>query len=115
MIIHRDGKTFVEVPDDSPTHYKKMPKDLEGYWWETDTQICVPVVSNKHEGNGAFSDWLKRLERKHKLIFFPTIVSARLDAILRKKGYIDGFVNDAQMGFIDGLVYCPSLRNKENG
>ncbi len=94
----------IEVPDDSPDKYLDMPEGLEGYWWETETQVCVPVVIAKHEGDGTFSKWLIELETKGKLIFFPTIVSARLDAILRKRGYQDAYVVDKEMGFIDGLA-----------
>lgn len=95
---------FIEIPDVHPDKFLDMPPGLDGYWWETEEQICVPFIENRNEGDGTFSKWLKELENKSKLIFFPTIVSARLDAILRKKGYIDAFVIDKEMGFMDGLA-----------
>jgi hypothetical protein len=98
---------FIRVPDDNPDKFLEMPKGLSGYWWETENQICIPFVENSNEGNGAFSKWLTELETKRKLIFFPTIISARLDAILRKRGYKDALVNDKEMGFVDGLAWCP--------
>lgn len=97
--------------DESPDRYLDMPEGLDGYWWETDENVCVPVVISKHEGNGTFSRWLEILEAKNKTIFFPTIISARLDMILRKRGYQDGFVIDGEFGPIDGLVFLPSNKD----
>ena len=97
-------RKVIPVPDAHPDKYLDMPQGLEGYWWETDNQICVPFVENRNEGDGTFSKWLTELESKGKLIFFPTIISARLDAILRKRGYQDAFVIDKEMGFVDGLA-----------
>jgi len=94
----------IRVPDASPDKYLAMPYGLDGYWWETDTQIRIPLVENKNEGDGTFSRWLTELEGKGKLIFFPTIVSARLDTILRKRGYKEAFAEDGEMGYIDGLA-----------
>ena len=94
----------IEVPDAHPDKYLNMPDGLEGYWWETESQICVPFVASKNEGDGTFSKWLSELEAKNKLIFFPTIISARFDAILRKRGYQDAFTIDKTMGFVDGLA-----------
>ena len=95
---------MIKVADAHPDKYLDMPKGLSGYWWETDNQICIPLVENQNEGDGTFSKWLTELEAKGKLIFFPTIVSARLDAILRTRGYQDAFVIDKEMGFVDGLA-----------
>jgi len=95
---------IIEVPDVHPESYLDMPEGLSGYWWETDSQICIPFVANKKQGDGTFSKWLMELEAKGKLIFFPTIISARLDVILRKRGYKDAFVIDKEMGLVDGLA-----------
>ena len=95
---------IIEIPDAYPDKYLDMPEGLEGYWWETDNQICVPVVIAKNKGDGSFSKFLGDIENKGKLIFFPTIVSAKLDAILRKRGYRDAFVLDKMMGIVDGLA-----------
>jgi len=102
-------KEIIKVPDAHPDKYLDMPEGLEGYWWETDNQICIPLVASKNEGDGTFSNWLNELEGKGKLIFFPTIVSARLDHILRKRGYKDAFVIDKKMGLVDGLAWQPSV------
>jgi hypothetical protein len=95
---------IIKVPDTHPDKYLDMPEGLEGYWWETNDQICVPVVIAKNEGDGSFSKFLRDIESKGKLIFFPTIVSAKLDAILRSRGYSDAFVIDKLMGVVDGLA-----------
>jgi hypothetical protein len=105
-------ESFIEVPDDSPNKFLNPPEGLDGYWWETNKQICVPFIASHNEGDGTFTKWLKELEGKNKIIFFPTIISARLNSILRKRGYKDAGVNDKDMGFVDGLAWCP-LPSKE--
>jgi len=97
----------IKVPEEHPSKYLDIPKGLSGYWWETETQICIPFVESHREGEGNFSKWLTELEAKGKLIFFPTIVSARLDAILRSRDYKDAFVIDNYLGYIDGLAKRP--------
>ena len=82
--------------------YLDMPPGLDGYWWETDDFICVPVVIAKRKG--AFSLFLKELSAKNKTIFFPTIISAKLDALLRAKGFQDAYIKDEMMGIVDGLA-----------
>ena len=94
----------MEVPDEHPDKFLEMPEGLDGYWWETTSQICIPFVANLNEGNGNFGKWLISLEKKGKLIFFPTIISARLEAMLRKHGYRDAVVNDENFGYVDGLA-----------
>ena len=93
----------LKIGDEHPTEFNDMPKGLAGYWWETEHQICIPVIFNNNEGDGTFGKWLDELEAKGKTIFFPTIVSARLDFILRNKGYQDAYVIDNEMGIISGL------------
>lgn len=93
---------MIRLPDEHPSKYKKMPQGLEGYWWETDKMICVPVVIAQK--NGVFSSFLKDLMKSKKIIFFPCIVSAKLDAMLRAKGFQDAFVVDEMMGLVDGLA-----------
>lgn len=102
-------KQVIKVPDAHPDKYLDMPEGLNGYWWETEKQICVPFVLNTNEGDGTFSKWLTEIETKGKLIFFPTIISARLNAILRKRDYKDAFIVDKEMGFIDGLALNPKV------
>mgnify|MGYP001607416767 CR=1 FL=1 len=95
---------IIELPDENPDKFLGMPEGLKGYWWETEKQICVPLVISKNEGNGTFTKWLDLLETKGKTIFFPSIVSKRLEGILRRRGYIDAFVMDKELGFVDGLA-----------
>jgi len=97
----------IKIGDELPDKFNKMPIGLFGYWWETEHQICIPVVENAVEGDGTFSKWLTSLESKGKMIFFPTVISARLDAILRKRGYKEAYVMDKDMGGIDGLAKEP--------
>ena len=92
------------IPDEHPDKFLDMPEGLDGYWWETEHLVCVPSVASKREGSGIFSNWLNELEAKGKTVLFPTIISARLDAILRSRGYVDAGVNDEYLGFVDGLA-----------
>lgn len=78
----QEKQKLIVVPEEHPDKYKEMPSGLDGYWWETSKVICVPFVENLNEGDGSFSKWLTELESKNKIVFFPTIVSARLDFIL---------------------------------
>lgn len=105
-------KQCIKVPDEHPDKYLDMPEGLVGYWWETDNQICVPLVIAKSESDGSFSKFLKDIEAKGKLVFFPTIVNAKLDAILRKRGYQDAAAPDEIFGAVDGLALD---RNRQQG
>jgi len=95
---------MIQVPSEHPSKYNKMTKGLSGYWWETDNLICIPLVQSKNEGDGKFTEWLQVLELKGKMIFFPTIVSGRLDYILKKRGYQDAVVMDRDVGVVTGLA-----------
>ena len=98
------------VPDEHPDKYLDMPEGLQGYWWETEHLVCVPFVASKQEGSGIFSKWLDELETKGKWIFFPTIISARLDAILRKRGYVEAVSRMSELEQrIYGEEYCDGL------
>mgnify|MGYP001576036037 CR=1 FL=1 len=100
----------VQIDLGRPTRpYRKMPAGLYGYWWETERGICVPLIASYHQGDGTFSTFLNTLRQKRKTIFFPTVVSARLDAILRAKGFIDCWVK-GNVERIDGLglLCCPA-------
>jgi len=102
---------YISVPTESPSKYEQMPDGLDGYWWETKHVICIPAVSSKHEGDGTFTTWLTGLEAKGKLIFFPTIISARLDSILTKRGYGLAITAEVDEFFgcrIAGLAKCCS-------
>lgn len=93
----------LKIGDEHPTKFNDMPAGLNGYWWETEHQICVPFIESQHEGNGTFTKWLDILEGKGKTIFFPTVISARLDFILRNRKYIDAFMLDKEFGHVNGL------------
>ena len=81
---------------DSPDAFLPMPPGLEGYWWETSTFVCVPFVLS-HDAR-AFIGFLNDLERKAKFVFFPTIINARLDRLLRLRGYQDAVAPDQCKG-----------------
>jgi hypothetical protein len=95
-----------EIPDESPKEYKSMPKELSGYWWETEHLITIPFIESRNEGDGTFTKWLTGLETKGKVIFFPTVISARLDYILRKHNYTDAWTvaHDMNNEIVDGLA-----------
>ena len=105
---------MIELPCENPDKYLPPHEGLDGYWWETNVLICVADIRSRFEGQGYFRRWLDELEAKGKNIFFPTVISARLDMILRKRGYIEAFVYDRD-GFgcaVDGLAYLATT-NKE--
>lgn len=71
---------YLQVPSEEPSQYKDMPDGLNGYWGETDNLICVQVV------------------------FFPTVIHARLDKLLRLRGYQDAVVEAELMDAVIGLA-----------
>lgn len=94
---------MITIPNEVPAKYKNLPYGLRGYWWETNNVICIPLVWAGSK-EGTFSSFLKMIDKRHKLLFFPSIVSARLGAILRAKGYQDAMVYDDEMGAVSGLA-----------
>jgi len=98
------------TPDELPDRFLDMPEGLDGYWWETEHLVCIPFVASGKEGSGIFSNWLNELEAKGKVVFFPTIISARLDAILRARGYVDALSKMSELERrIYGQEYCDGL------
>ena len=105
------------VPEEDPDKYNDMPEGLSGYWWETSHLICIPVVISEVEGSGVFSKWLDELGSKGKVVFFPTIISAKLNAILRSRGYVDAYSKMSELEYkiykqeyCDGLALFPKRR-----
>ncbi|KKM81334.1 hypothetical protein LCGC14_1330810 [marine sediment metagenome] len=93
----------------SPEKYIDMPDGLDGYWWETETQICVADIHSRNPR--AFIGFLNVIEGKGKPVFFPTLVNARLDKLLRLRGYQDAFVKGEIFGdpeIFDGLAKLPN-------
>lgn len=80
-------------PTDEP--FKEMPSQLDGYWWETDHQICIPVIMS--HSPRSFLLFLSEQEGKGKAVVFPTVISGRLEKLLRLRGYVDSVVYDFQM------------------
>ena len=101
---------MLKTPDEHPDKYLDMPQGLEGYWWETEHLICVAFVASRNEGAGNFSRFLNDIEAKGKVVFFPTIISARLDAILRARGYVEAISRMSELEQkIYGQEYCDGL------
>ena len=98
------------VPEEHPNKYSDMPEGLNGYWWETEHLICIPFVASQNEGSGVFSKWLNELEAKGKAVFFPTIINARLDQLLRSRGFVDALsrMSDLEQKMY-GQEYCDGL------
>lgn len=106
---------MIKTPDEHPDKYEEMPEGLEGYWWETEHLICVPWVASRNEGAGTFSRFLKDIEAKGKVVFFPTIINARLDAILRARGYVEAVSRMSELEQkIYGQEYCEGLAKEVN-
>ena len=71
---------------DKPTGpFEGMTPPLEGYWWETSRQVCIPWVMSRTPR--AFLTFLRAQEAKGKAVVFPTVINARLDKLLRLRGY----------------------------
>ena len=68
-----------------------FPHPLEGYWWETERQVVIPWIRNTGTPT-TFLKFLRIIEHKGKAIVFPTVINARLDKLLRLRGYVDGVV-----------------------
>lgn len=100
-----DGVAY--VPEHSPpAGYQEPPKPLSGYWWETEL-VCVPVIFSSSPS--AFVRWLRHLEAKGKPVFFPTVINARLDALLRKRGYVEALTWSEDFGeWCSGLLKAPA-------
>lgn len=78
-------------PTDHPTgKYQEMSDGLEGYWWETEKQVCIPWVFS-HDPR-AFLHFLKAQEAKGKAVVFPTIINARLAKLLLLRGYVPALI-----------------------
>ncbi len=103
---------WIKVPDESPTVFLDAPEGLSGYWWETQHLICIPFIASMNPGDGTFASWIEQLQTKGKMIFFPTIISARLDRILRDHEFNNAFVINKDNEFIDGLAYLPKGINE---
>lgn len=88
--------TVLVLSPGEPTGYGKMPQGLSGYWWETAHFVCVPWIASSDPK--AFLSFLRGLERKGKTVFFPTVINARLDRLLRLRGYQDAVVPDPCKG-----------------
>jgi len=93
---------LLKLPNETPSRYEQMPPHLDGYWWVTEHIICIPFIET--DSRGSFKKFMIKLERQHKIIFFPTIISARLQDICERNGYIPASVIDEEMGFVDGMA-----------
>lgn len=108
-----DKVEILLISDEHPDRFLDMPGGLSGYWWETEHLVCVPFVTSKIEGSGAFSRFLGELEVKGKIVFFSSIISAKLDTILRKRGYVDAVSKMSELERkIYGEEYCDGLAKR---
>lgn len=58
---------------------------LDGYWWETERQVCISWIAS--ENPHAFLRFLREQEAKGKAVVFPTVINARLERLLQHRGY----------------------------
>jgi len=84
-----------------------MPPGLDGYWWETEHMVCVPLVQARQRG--VFLPWLMALERKGKPVFFPSVINARLQRLLALRGYVGARV-ETDMGWVSGFAKLPGWK-----
>ena len=81
---------------------------LGGYWWETERQVCVPLITSASPKK--FMEFLAAQEAKGKAVVFPTVISLRLDRLLRHRGYVDSVVYADYAGEdVDCLTLRPEL------
>jgi len=93
---------MIELHPTLPSRYNEMPEGLDGYWWESEDTVCVPVVSAAEPK--AFVSFLREIESRGKTVFFPTILNERLYKLLMLRGYQPAYVEDNLMGIVDGLA-----------
>lgn len=76
------------VPLDEPAGGYRTAEGLSGdtYWWEGEHIVCVPFVAGPPR---PFLRFLCEIEARGKPVFFPCVVNARLDRLLRLRGYVD--------------------------
>ena len=79
----------------------------DSYWWRGEHIICVPFVAGPPR---PFLRFLKQIEAEGKIVFFPCVVNARLDRLLRLRGYVDAITAEPDPQFkqhIEGLAKLP--------
>lgn len=87
----------------------KGPKELtewglEGYYYESDERINIPVISN-FSGTGDFPSFLRAMERTGKTIFFVTVLNRRLESLLLRRDYKPAHVwAQALQEYVGGLA-----------
>ena len=85
-----------EIPQSNikwPDAMQQPPPGIYGYWWEDDKVVCIALIEGTNK-KGLFREWMVELEKKNKIIYFPTVIGARLLDILRRNGYEDAYVYD---------------------
>lgn len=112
--MHPASYKYPPLIDHPIEAFKTMPEGLDGYWWETETEVCVPVIFSSKPR--AFLSFLGEIMGKGKYVFFPTVVSARLGALLKAKGFVAGLAElSPEEQEIYGQKYVEGLVWREGG
>jgi len=91
--------------------FQDCPSPLDGYWWENDEMVCLPLVASKGHPRALLA-FLSSLEDKGKKVFVPSVINARLAKLLELRGYTysQTAVFDEQMqDWVDGYTKVPSM------
>lgn len=98
---------YIKFQAESPSTYNDMPEHLSGYWWESSDLVCIPLVAS--QSPQVFLRFLRRCEGIHKPVFFPTVISGRLDTLLRRRGYVNAVTVSDEQGVVEGLLLIPKV------
>jgi hypothetical protein len=69
-----------------------FPEPMGGYYWREGDALYIPVVITKWtalDGRGAVAAVIARAMETMRVVKFPTVVSARLDAMLARRGFVE--------------------------
>lgn len=72
----------VIIPGQEPL----LAPGVRGYTVECDGELWIPVVFAEREGAGDVGRYLDTLP-KDKTVIFPTVLSARLEGMLKRRGF----------------------------
>jgi hypothetical protein len=79
----------------------EFPDPMEGYYWFTDGKLYIPFVMTLHtplEGRGAVGVVIERAKECAAWVGFPTVISAKLDAMLARRGFVNEYEYSPEFG-----------------
>jgi hypothetical protein len=75
----------------------ELAPGVQGYLIETDQGIYIPVISATQPGSGQVATFLESLPTDRRVVF-PSVISARLESMLLRRGFSFGSELDPNSG-----------------